>query len=67
MDITVLLPKIVYIFELKMNQSAATAIEQIKDRDYAAKYRASGRHIVAVGIALSTKERVVEEILFEEI
>ncbi len=64
-DLTVLLPNTVYIFELKMDQPAAAAIQQIKDRDYATKYRTPGRHIVGVGITLNVKDRCVDELLYE--
>ena len=66
-DITVLLPQAIYIFELKMNQSSSVALQQIKDRGYAEKYRHLGRRMYAVGIMLSSKKRVVQEILLEVI
>ena len=65
MDITVLLPESVYIFELKMNQSATVALQQIKSRDYAAKYRHLGRKIYAVGIELSNGDRIIKDLQFE--
>ncbi len=66
-DITVILPKTVYLFELKMNQPAAVAIQQIKDRDYATKYRTPGCQIYAIGIALSDQKRTVEEVIWEQL
>ncbi len=64
-DLTVVINKMVYIFELKMDQSATAAIQQIKDRDYATKYRTAGRHIYAVGVALNVKDRCVDELAYE--
>lgn len=64
-DITVLLPRTIYIFELKMSQSASVALSQIRARDYAAKYRHLRRKIYAVGIELSNAERVVKDLQFE--
>lgn len=64
-DLTVILPHIVYVFELKMNQPATVALDQIKQRDYAAKYRYLNRKINLVGIELSNKDRVVKEIATE--
>jgi hypothetical protein len=64
-DITVLLSKSIFIFELKMNQSAAIAIAQIKEKNYASKYLHLGRKIYAVGINLSSKDRVVEELVYQ--
>jgi len=66
-DLTVMVGSMVYLFELKMDQPATVAIQQIKDRDYATKYRTPGRKIMAVGIMMSKQERVVEELLFEEL
>ncbi len=64
-DITVLLPHVIYIFELKMNQPAAVALEQIKQRGYAEKYKHLGRKIYLVGVELSSGDRVVKDIVVE--
>ena len=47
----------VYIFELKVDQSARAALEQIKAKDYAAPYRAKGLPIWAVGLNFDSKTR----------
>lgn len=66
-DITVLLPKAVYIFELKMNQPAAVGIEQIKERGYAEKYRTPARQVYLIGIELSKAKRVIKDLIFEKL
>jgi len=60
-DIAVEFPDKVYIIELKCNQSATKAIEQIKDKRYADKYRASGREIFLVGINFDTSKREITD------
>ena len=65
-DITVLLPEVIYIFELKLNQPASVALEQIKQRGYAQKYLSLKREVYYVGIELSNKDRVVKDLVFEK-
>jgi hypothetical protein len=65
MDLSVHVANTTYIFELKMDQPAADAIRQIKDKDYAAKYRNQGKKIYAIGVNLSSKERRVDELGWE--
>jgi len=60
-DIAIELPGKVYIMELKCNQSAAKAIEQIKEMCYADKYRDSGRDINLVGINFDTSEQEITD------
>jgi hypothetical protein len=60
-DIVLEFPDKVYIIELKCNQSAARAIEQIKEKKYADKYRPSGREIYLVGINFDTSVREITD------
>ena len=39
-----------YVFELKLNQSTATALEQIVARGYLNKYAVAGKRVVGVGL-----------------
>ncbi len=64
-DISVELKDVVYLFEFKMDESAASAIEQIKERDYARKFRESSRKIYAVGVSISSINRTATEITYE--
>ena len=47
----------VYIFELKLDESAAAALEQVKAKNYDAPYRAKGLPIYAVGLSFDSKTR----------
>jgi Predicted AAA-ATPase/PD-(D/E)XK nuclease superfamily len=57
----------VYIFEFKFNKTAQEGLDQIKENDYAGKYRASGKGIIGIGAnfkeGLRGIESWVEEIL----
>ena len=61
----------IHIIELKVDGSAAEALEQIKHRHYADKYiqraREENRKIVLIGMSFSSKERDVSECLYEEL
>jgi hypothetical protein len=57
----------VYIFEFKFNKTAQEAIEQIHERNYAAKYQASGKLITAVGVNFNGKEKQIDDWLEVEI
>lgn len=56
-DIVVELHKLIYILELKIGDSAENAIQQIKDKDYARKYRKPGDMIWAIGIGVAGKSK----------
>ena len=67
MDIAVEYPDKVYIIELKCNQKADQAIQQIKDQHYADRYLPSGRHIYLVGINFSTSKRCITDWKWEQL
>ena len=47
----------VFIFELKVDEPASAALEQVKAKGYDAPYRAKGLPIHAVGLAFDSKTR----------
>ena len=47
----------VFIFELKVDESAAAALEQVKAKGYDVPYRAKGVPICAVGLSFDAKTR----------
>ena len=47
----------VYIFELKVDATAADALAQIREKGYAEPYRARGLPIIAIGLAFDSKTR----------
>ncbi len=60
-DLTLKMPKGIYILELKYDDTAEAALQQIDERGYAAKYALDGRPITKVGLAFSSKERNITE------
>lgn len=60
-DMSVLFDGAVFIFEFKVVEDApqGQALQQIKDRDYAAKYRGQGVPTYLIGIEFSRKSRSV--------
>ena len=66
-DMTVLFGGRVYIFEFKVveGQAQGTALQQIKARAYADKYRASGQPIHLIGAAFSKDSRNIVDFEME--
>ena len=60
-DLVTQLPTRTIIFELKVDQSAQAAVDQIKDQRYADKYLQQGKEIVILGISFSTATRDIGE------
>ena len=60
-DITLRMPRGIYVMELKYDKSADEALAQIDARGYAGKYRLDGRPVTKVGISFSSKERNIKE------
>jgi len=60
-DIAVEFNDKVYIIELKCNQTANKALQQIREKRYADKYLQSGRKIYLVGINFKTKARAITD------
>ena len=55
----------VYIFEFKVDEPAAKALEQIKQHEYAARYASDKRQVVKVGVQFSRKKRNITEWVVE--
>jgi hypothetical protein len=49
----------IFLFEFKLNGSAAAALAQIKQKEYFQKYWLSGRAITCVGANFDTATRTV--------
>ena len=58
-DIVMLASKAIYLFELKLNKSAQTAMDQINLKDYSSKFALSGRPIVKVGINFDSSRHTI--------
>jgi hypothetical protein len=53
--------KYVYIFEFKLNRSAAEAMKQIHDKEYYQKFLNSGKEIILIGAKFSTKKHNIAD------
>ena len=58
--------KAIYIFEFKYDQSAQAAIDQCRERDYAAAFTADARPVVYVGVNYDSSVRTVSDVKCEE-
>lgn len=57
----------IYLFEFKLNKSAAVALQQIQDQRYYQKYQLRDKPITAVGANFNTQSRTVDEWKSEEV
>lgn len=53
-------PSTLYVIELKLDQSAEAAMEQINLKDYPERFALYGLPVVKVGINFSTEKRTIE-------
>lgn len=60
-DLTLLMPRAIYVVELKYDHPAQEAIDQIVRHGYAGKYRSNGRPVTLVGISISSQEHNIAE------
>lgn len=60
-DLTLLMPKGIYIIEIKYDETAHTALEQIALKGYADKYKLDRRPVTKVGIVFSSNERNITD------
>lgn len=58
-DLIIKTNKFIYIFELKLNKSAKTALKQIEEKEYDLPFRADGRKIIKIGLGFSSKTRAL--------
>ena len=59
-DCVVECQKYVYILEFKLNGSADAALQQIKEKEYAAPYAADGRTVIGIGINFSSEKGTID-------
>ena len=60
-DCVVETPQYVYIFEFKLDGTAAEALQQIADKGYAREYAADPRKVYAIGAAFSSETGTVSD------
>ena len=58
-DMVMRTDKALYLFELKINKSAAAAMQQIDLKDYPARFAMCGLPIVKVGINFDDERRTI--------
>ena len=64
-DITLKMPRGIYIMELKYDHTAQEALDQIDRKGYADKYALDGRSVTKVGINISSKDHNINEWIAE--
>ena len=60
-DVVVEMPESVYVIEIKVNDTAQKALEQIDSKGYALSYQTDGRRVVKAGVKFSTETKTIEE------
>ncbi len=65
-DMVVWMPDAIYVFELKVNDSAEAALKQIDTKGYAIPYQTDGRHVVKVGVSMNDATRTIEDWMIAE-
>ena len=65
-DMVVWLPDTVYVFELKVHDSAKAALEQIDGKGYAIPYKTDDRKVVKVGVKFNADTRAPEDWVVSE-
>ena len=58
--------KAIYIFEFKYDQSAQAAIDQCRERDYAAAFTADARQVIYVGVNYDSSVRTISDVMCED-
>ncbi len=64
-DCVVECPEFVYVMEFKMDGSAQSALEQIRERGYTKPYLADTRKVFSIGINFSSEKGTIEEYRYE--
>ena len=65
-DMVAYMPDTVYVFELKVNGTAAEALKQIDTKGYAIAYQTDGRNVVKVGVSFSTESKTIKDWIVAE-
>ncbi len=63
MDIVMQTSDYVYIFELKIDQTADAALRQIEEKHYGSAFAADSRHIYKIGVNFSTEKRTISYLI----
>ena len=61
MDVLIQTPDYIYILELKVNQTAAAALQQIEEKGYALPFASDHRQLFKIGINFSTDTKLIDD------
>ena len=61
MDMVIQTPQYVYIIELKIDQTAAVALQQIEQRGYANAFAGDTRKLFKIGINFSSEKKLIDD------
>lgn len=61
MDILMQTPLFIYILELKINQNADVALQQIETKGYAKPFAKDQRKLFKIGISFSTEKKLIDD------
>ena len=59
-DILVEAPRFIYIIEIKINDTAEAALQQIEDKGYARRFAGDNRRLFKIGVRFSTENRCID-------
>lgn len=60
MDVLIQTPDYVYILELKIDKTAAEALQQIEDKGYTRPFEGDNRTLFKIGINFSTETKLID-------
>jgi hypothetical protein len=70
LDTVCVAKKAIYIFEFKINSTAAAALTQIKNQNYAAQFLSkvgqAGKELYIIGVNFVTADKKINDILVEK-
>jgi len=66
MDIVIQTPQYIYILELKINQNAAAALQQIEEKGYAQPFAQDPRKLFKIGINFSSEKKLIDDWLIDK-
>ena len=61
MDVLIQTPDYIYIIELKVNQTADIALQQIEDKCYAQPFSSDPRRLFKIGLNFSTQTKLIDD------
>ena len=61
MDILLQTPLFIYIMELKLNQNAEVALQQIEEKEYAKPFDGDARKLFKIGVNFSTEKKLIDD------